>query len=128
MKAQTLSDLIHLQFKMRRKHANYKRIKSNNVCAIIVMKLSGFVRLVRLSEIVRYQCPAIIRPRTIIRPLVFRNISVNIDWSSVLRTDSESLCNVAHYAISRLNCGLFNYFCIFDTKKRRKTRNCLPFS
>ena len=37
---------------MRRMHANYKRIKSDNVCAIIVMKLSEFVRL---SEIVGHE-------------------------------------------------------------------------
>ena len=36
-------------------HANCNRIKSDNVCAIIVMKLSEFVRLVRLSEIVGHE-------------------------------------------------------------------------
>lgn len=36
-------------------HANYNRIKSDNVCAIIVIKLSEFVRLVRLSEIVGHE-------------------------------------------------------------------------
>ena len=40
---------------MRRMHANYNRIKSDNVCAIIVIKLSEFVRLVRLSEIVGHE-------------------------------------------------------------------------
>ena len=40
---------------MRRMHANYNRIKSDNVCAIIVIKLSEFVRLVRLSEIVEHE-------------------------------------------------------------------------
>ena len=36
-------------------HANCNQIKSDNVCAIIVIKLSEFVRLVRLSEIVGHE-------------------------------------------------------------------------
>ena len=50
----------------------------------------------------------------------FRDISVNIDRSSILRTDSEILCNVTHYDVPKIFCGHLYQFSYLIPKKEEK--------